>query len=98
MTDTPKPVQVVEVTTNGIRAVIYGKDLAWNKTKDQFFVRLNGKWTQTKVTALQEQILKERHASKLWKSERIRNARTEPRRYSAAHCERQEFLAQERNA
>ena len=98
MTDKPKAVQVLKVTDDGIRAVIYGKDLAWNKPKNEFFVRTNDKWMPTKVTALQQEILKDRHASKLWKSERIRNARTEPRRYSAAHCDRQEFLAQERNA
>lgn len=98
MTDKPKAVQVVEVTDNGIRAVIYGKDMCWNKSKDQYFALVNGKWTPTKATEKQQEILKDRHASKLWKSERIRNARTEPRRYSAAHCERQEFLAQERNA
>ena len=98
MTDKPKAVQVLKVTDDGIRAVIYGKDLAWNKPKNEFFVRTNDKWMPTKVTALQQEILKDRHASKLWKQERIKSASAEPRRYSQAYAERQAFLAQERNA
>ena len=96
MTDKPKAVQVVEVTNNGIRAVIYGKDLAWNKTKDQFFVRLNGKWTQTKVTALQEQILKERQSAWAYKEKRIANAG----KFRKTHdwFDNQAFKSQERNA
>lgn len=88
-------VQVVKVNADGIRAVIYGKDLAWNKSKNEFFVRTNGKWIKTAATPLQQEILKDRHASKMWKQERI--AYTEPRRYSSARFDRQAFLDEEQN-
>lgn len=98
MTNKPKAVQVVEYTDNGIRAVIYGKDMCWNKSKDQYFALVNGKWMPCKATAKQQEILKDRHESKMWKQERIKSASAEPRRYSQAYAERQAFLAQERNA
>ena len=52
----------------------------------------------TKVTALQQEILKDRHASKIYKQERMKLARTEPRRFSAARLDRQAFLDEERGA
>jgi len=96
MTDTPKPVQVVTATDNGIHAIIYGKNLSWNKAKDQYFALINGKWKPTTATARQQQILKERQSAWAYKEKRIANAG----KFRKTHdwFDNQAFKSQERNA
>lgn len=53
---------VVKVNADGIRAKIYGKDYAWNKAKNQFFIDSNGKWTAAEIPAFHQSVLKDRYS------------------------------------
>jgi hypothetical protein len=89
-------VQVVEVTANGIYAMIRGEELAWNKSKDVFFIRVGGKWTKTVPSKFQQSVLKDRHASHVYKAARIANAGNF--RKTQNWLDNQDFLSRERNA
>lgn len=70
MNQKPPAVQVVKVNADGIRAKIYGKDYAWNKAKNQFFIESNGKWAAAEIPAFQQSMLKDRHSAYLLKQRR----------------------------
>lgn len=63
-------VLVVKVNADGIRAKIYGKDYAWNKAKNQFFIDSNGKWTAAEIPAFHQSVLKDRHGDYMAKEKR----------------------------
>lgn len=63
-------VLVVKVNADGIRAKIYGKDYAWNKAKNQFFIDSNGKWVAAEIPAFHQSVLKDRHGDHLAKERR----------------------------
>lgn len=65
-TNTQK-VQVLTVTTAGIRAKIYGKDYSYNAANNSFFIAQDGKWVPATPAALHQTILRDRHSQWLAK-------------------------------
>lgn len=61
MTTKPPAVQVLTVTTAGIRANVYGKDYSYNAANNSFFIAQDGKWVPATPAALHQTILKDRH-------------------------------------
>ena len=96
MNQRPPVVETVEATNNGVHCRIHGKDLCWNKSKDQFFELVNRKWVKTNVTDFQKKVLKERQSAWAYKEKRIAN--TGKFRKTHDWFDNQAFKSQERNA
>jgi hypothetical protein len=62
MTTKPPAVQVLTVTTAGIHAKIYGKDMSYNASTGAFFIAQNRKWVSATPNMLHQTILKDRHS------------------------------------
>lgn len=92
-------VKVIKSTADGIHLAIDGQEIGLNRATGVFKAKqADGKWAAIQPSNFIRAIATRQLESRIAKSERIKNARTEPRRYSAAHCDRQAFLTQERSA
>lgn len=63
-------VRVITQTTNGVRVNIYGKDMSYNASTQEFFLAIDGRWKKVTPTAFQKKILIEKHQDYLsWKAQ-----------------------------
>mgnify|MGYP000066471054 CR=1 FL=1 len=61
-------VRVITQTTNGVRVNIYGKDMSYNASTEEFFLAVEGRWKKVTPTDFQKKILLEKHQAYLsWK-------------------------------